>query len=59
MEKSGVPTLQTAKIKGFIPVGRSDRASLYDESLPPGPDPGRIDVREGRNAITARQAPLL
>jgi hypothetical protein len=36
MEKSGVPTLQTAKIKGFIPVGRSDRASLYDESLPPG-----------------------
>jgi hypothetical protein len=36
MEKSGVPTLQTAKIKGFIPVGRSDRASLYDEALPPG-----------------------
>jgi DNA-K related protein len=36
MEKSGVPPLQTAKIRGFIPVGRSDRASLYDESLPPG-----------------------
>jgi molecular chaperone DnaK (HSP70) len=36
MEKSGVPSLQTAKIREFIPVGRSDRASLYDESLPPG-----------------------
>jgi hypothetical protein len=36
MERSGVPTLQTAKIKGFVRVGRSDRASLYDESLPPG-----------------------
>jgi hypothetical protein len=36
MEKSGVLTLQTAKIKGFIPVGRSDQASLYDEALPPG-----------------------
>jgi molecular chaperone DnaK (HSP70) len=36
MEKSGVPSLQTAKIRGFIPIGRSDRASLYDESLPPG-----------------------
>ena len=36
MEKSGVLPLRTAKIRGFIPVGRSDRASLYDESLPPG-----------------------
>jgi len=36
LEKSGVPALQTAKIKGFVPVGRSDRASLYDDSLPPG-----------------------
>ena len=36
LEKSGVPALQTAMIKGFIPAGRSDRASLYDESLPPG-----------------------
>jgi molecular chaperone DnaK (HSP70) len=36
LEKSGVPALQTATIKGFIPAGRSDRASLYDESLPPG-----------------------
>jgi hypothetical protein len=36
MEKSGVSALQTATIKGFIPAGRSDRAGLYDESLPPG-----------------------
>jgi DNA-K related protein len=36
MEKSGVPMLQIAKITGFVPVGRSDRASLYDEALPPG-----------------------
>ncbi len=36
MEKSGMPALQTAKIREFVPVGRSDRASLYDESLPPG-----------------------
>jgi molecular chaperone DnaK (HSP70) len=36
LEKSGVPPLRTAKIRGFIPVGRSDRASLYDEALPPG-----------------------
>lgn len=36
LEKSGVPAPQTAKIKGFVPIGRSDRASLYDEALPPG-----------------------
>jgi molecular chaperone DnaK (HSP70) len=36
LEKSGVLPLQTAKIRGFIPIGRSDLASLYDESLPPG-----------------------
>jgi hypothetical protein len=36
LEKSGVPALQTAKIRGFVPIGRSDRASLYDESLPAG-----------------------
>jgi len=36
LEKSGVPTQQTAKIKGFVPIGRSDRASLFDDSLPPG-----------------------
>jgi hypothetical protein len=36
LEKSGVLPLQTAKIRGFIPIGRSDLASLYDESLPSG-----------------------
>jgi molecular chaperone DnaK (HSP70) len=36
LEKSGIPALQTAKIKGYAPVGRSYRSSLYDESLPPG-----------------------
>jgi hypothetical protein len=36
LEKSGVPALQTAKIRGFVPIERSDRASLYDDSLPPG-----------------------
>jgi hypothetical protein len=36
LEQAGVSARRTAKIKGFVPVGRSDRASLYDESLPPG-----------------------
>jgi molecular chaperone DnaK (HSP70) len=36
MENSGVPPVRTANIRGFMPVGRSDRASLYDEALPPG-----------------------
>lgn len=36
LESSGVAALQTAKIRGFVEVGRSDRASLYDEALPPG-----------------------
>jgi hypothetical protein len=36
LEKSGVLPLQTAKIRGFIPIGRSDLASMYDESLPSG-----------------------
>jgi hypothetical protein len=36
LEKSGVPPMQAAKIRGFIPIVRSDLTSLYDESLPPG-----------------------
>jgi hypothetical protein len=44
MENSGTPPLQTAKIRGFVPVGRSDRASLYDESLPPGLVLGQDDA---------------
>ena len=36
--KKGKVTAGTilAKIRGFIPIGRSDLASMYDESLPPG-----------------------
>ena len=44
LENSGVPPLQTAKIRGFVPVGRSDRASLYEESLPPGLVLGQDDA---------------
>ena len=36
LEKSGVLPLQTAKIRGFMPIGRSDVTSMYDESLPSG-----------------------
>jgi molecular chaperone DnaK (HSP70) len=36
LEQSGMSPRRTAKIKSFVPIGRSDRASLYDESLPPG-----------------------
>jgi molecular chaperone DnaK (HSP70) len=36
LEKSGVAPSRTARIKAFVPIGRSERASLYDESLPPG-----------------------
>ena len=44
MEKSGIPPLQAGKIRGFVPVGRSERASLYDESLPPGLVLGQDDA---------------
>ena len=27
---------RTARIRGFVPIGRADQASLFDESLPPG-----------------------
>ena len=36
LERAGVPPRRTARIKGFIAFEQSDRASLYDESLPPG-----------------------
>ena len=36
LEKAGVPERRTARLKGFIPLAGSDRASLFDESLPPG-----------------------
>jgi len=35
LEKSGVPALQTAKIKGFVPIGRSDGPVYTTMSLPP------------------------
>jgi hypothetical protein len=44
LENSGVLPLQTAKIRGFVPLGRSDRASLYEESLPPGLVLGQDDA---------------
>jgi molecular chaperone DnaK (HSP70) len=36
LEQAGVPPRRTARIKGFIALERNDRASLYDEPLPPG-----------------------
>jgi molecular chaperone DnaK (HSP70) len=36
LEQAGVPARQTAKVKGFVAIGRLERASLYDESLPAG-----------------------
>jgi len=36
LESSGVAPPRTARIRGFVPVGVSDRASLYGEALPPG-----------------------
>jgi molecular chaperone DnaK (HSP70) len=36
LERSGVASLRTARLRGFVPVGRGERISLYGESLPPG-----------------------
>ena len=36
LEKSGVAPQKTGKLKEFMPVGRSERISLHDESLPSG-----------------------
>jgi molecular chaperone DnaK (HSP70) len=36
LENAGVSPQKTAKLKEFIPLGGSERASSYDESLPPG-----------------------
>ncbi len=36
LEKSGVPASRTARLKEFVPVGRADRAAMFDEALPPG-----------------------
>lgn len=36
LERSGVPTQRTAKLKQFAPLEGLERASLYGETLPPG-----------------------
>jgi molecular chaperone DnaK (HSP70) len=36
LENAGVPAQRTAKLRAYMPLGRADRAGLYDESLPPG-----------------------
>jgi hypothetical protein len=36
LEKWGVPPTRLARIRGFVPVAVTDRASLFGESLPPG-----------------------
>ncbi len=36
LESAGVASIRTATIKGFTPVGRIDRTTLYGEPLPPG-----------------------
>jgi len=36
LEKSGVASVKTAKLKAFLPVERYERQSLYGETLPPG-----------------------
>jgi molecular chaperone DnaK (HSP70) len=36
LEKCGVAPARTARLKGFVPVERSERLGLYGEALPPG-----------------------
>ena len=36
LEKWGVPPTRLARIRGFVPIAVTDRASLFGESLPPG-----------------------
>jgi molecular chaperone DnaK (HSP70) len=36
LESAGVSPQKTGKLKEFVPVGGSERAGSYDESLPPG-----------------------
>jgi molecular chaperone DnaK (HSP70) len=36
LEKAGVAERRTGRIKSFVAMDRSDRASQYDEALPPG-----------------------
>jgi molecular chaperone DnaK (HSP70) len=36
LEKSGIAPQKTGKLKELVPIGGSERLSLYDEGLPPG-----------------------
>jgi hypothetical protein len=36
LERAGVAPTRTATIRAFMPVGRTDRTSLYGEALPQG-----------------------
>jgi DNA-K related protein len=54
MESTGVPLQRTAAIRGFVPVGRLDRASLYDEALPPGLILGTGEDEAGEHAGQGR-----
>ncbi len=36
LEKSGAVPLKVERIRRFVPIERTDRASLFGESLPPG-----------------------
>jgi hypothetical protein len=36
LEKWGTPPVKIARIRSFVPIAATDRASLFGESLPPG-----------------------
>jgi len=36
LEKAGAPPLKVARVENFVPLERSERASLFGEALPPG-----------------------
>ena len=36
LEKAGVPERRTGRIRSFVAIDQTERASLFDESLPPG-----------------------
>ena len=36
LDSAGIASIRSASIKGFMPLGRTDRTTLYGEPLPPG-----------------------
>jgi molecular chaperone DnaK (HSP70) len=46
LERAGLAPTRTATIKAFMPVGRTDRATLFGEALPPGLVLGNRDDRD-------------